>query len=74
MRSYEPLTGRFISVDPITTKYPELTPYQFASNRPIDGVDIDGLEYVKRIHTVNAQGQILSTKDIVYYTKSLVSR
>jgi hypothetical protein len=26
-------------------KYPELTPYQFASNRPIDGVDLDGKEY-----------------------------
>ncbi len=24
-----------------------LTPYQFASNRPIDGVDLDGLEYLR---------------------------
>lgn len=24
-----------------------LTPYQFASNRPIDGVDLDGLEYIR---------------------------
>jgi hypothetical protein len=32
-------------VDPITAEYPELTPYQFASNRPIDGVDQDGLEW-----------------------------
>jgi len=34
-----------LSVDPITKEYPELTPYQFASNRPIDGIDLDGLEY-----------------------------
>jgi hypothetical protein len=34
-------------VDPITSDYPELTPYQFASNRPIDGIDFDGLEYMK---------------------------
>jgi hypothetical protein len=33
-----------LSVDPLTPEYPELTPYQFASNRPIDGVDLDGLE------------------------------
>ena len=37
--------GRFWSIDPIARKYPELTPYQFASNRPIDGLDLDGLEY-----------------------------
>jgi len=45
MRIYDPRVGRFLSVDPITQKYPELTPYQFASNRPIDGLDRDGLEF-----------------------------
>ncbi|HBG70623.1 MAG: hypothetical protein A2W93_09630 [Bacteroidetes bacterium GWF2_43_63] len=45
MRIYDPRLGRFLSVDPITSNYPELTPYQFASNRPIDGIDLDGLEY-----------------------------
>jgi hypothetical protein len=35
-----------LSVDPLSYKYAELTPYQFASNRPIDGIDLDGLEYV----------------------------
>jgi RHS repeat-associated protein len=47
MRIYDPRLQRFLSVDPITKEYPELTPYQFASNRPIDGVDLDGLEYLK---------------------------
>ena len=37
--------GRFLSVDPLTKKYPELTPYQFASNRPIQGIDRDGKEF-----------------------------
>jgi RHS repeat-associated protein len=45
MRIYDPRIGKFLSVDPITKNYPELTPYQFASNRPIDGIDLDGLEY-----------------------------
>jgi len=45
MRIYDPRLGKFLSVDPITNEYPELTPYQFASNRPIDGIDIDGLEW-----------------------------
>ncbi|RFM25567.1 RHS repeat domain-containing protein, partial [Deminuibacter soli] len=47
MRIYAPRLGRFLSVDPLSPKYPELTPYQFASNRPIDGIDQDGLEYAQ---------------------------
>jgi hypothetical protein len=47
MRVYDPRVGKFLSVDPITAKYPELTPYQFASNRSIDGIDKDGEEYMK---------------------------
>lgn len=49
MRIYDPRLGRFLSVDPITKKYLELTPYQFASNTPIWGTDLDGLEV--RIYT-----------------------
>lgn len=36
---------RFLSIDPLSSKYPQLTPYQFAGNSPISGVDLDGLEY-----------------------------
>jgi len=45
MRMYDTRLGRFPSVDPIAAQYPMLTPYQFASNSPISGVDLDGLEY-----------------------------
>jgi len=38
MRMYDARVCRFISVDPISKKYPELTPYQFASNRPIQAM------------------------------------
>jgi hypothetical protein len=31
-------------VDPISKEYPELTPFQFASNTPIMAIDLDGLE------------------------------
>jgi hypothetical protein len=37
--------SRFLSVDPLAKKFPELSPYQYASNRPIDGKDLDGLEW-----------------------------
>src|SRR5690606_3531311 len=45
MRVYDPRLGRFLSVDPLTIGFPMLTPYQFASNSPIAGIDIDGLEF-----------------------------
>ena len=43
-RLYNPGIGRFLSVDPLARSFPELTPYQFASNTPIQAVDLDGLE------------------------------
>ena len=43
-RIYDPRLGKFLSTDPITDEYPELTPYQFASNTPIWAIDLDGLE------------------------------
>ena len=46
-RIYNNILGRFLSIDPVTFDYPMLTPYQFASNRPIDGIDLDGLEYIR---------------------------
>jgi RHS repeat-associated protein len=49
-RIYNPVWGKFLSVDPLTGSYAMLTPYQFASNRPIDGVDLDGLEWNQATH------------------------
>jgi RHS repeat-associated protein len=46
MRYYAAWIGRFVSVDPLQFDYPELTPFQYASNRPISGIDLDGLEYI----------------------------
>jgi RHS repeat-associated protein len=39
-RQLDTRIGRFWSVDPLTKKFPMLTPYQFASNTPIWGVDL----------------------------------
>jgi RHS repeat-associated protein len=44
MRMYMKKIGRFPTVDPLTAKFPMLTPYQFASNTPIRAIDLDGLE------------------------------
>jgi hypothetical protein len=42
---------RFLSVDPMAGSFSMLTPYQYASNRPIDGIDLEGLEYLT--YTIN---------------------
>lgn len=71
MRIYDSRLGRFLSVDPITKKYPELTPYQFASNRPIDGIDQDGLEYASYRIYVDKNQNVTAIK-LVYTDYKLV--
>lgn len=44
MRVYDPRLGRFLPIDPLSKSYPWYTPYQFAGNRPIVAIDLDGLE------------------------------
>lgn len=61
MRLYDRRLGRFISVDPLYKKYPELTPYQFASNTPIQAIDLDGLEKLIYIYNFSAD-KITKTK------------
>ncbi len=46
-RYYAAWLCRFVSVDAIQFEYPDLTPYQYASNRPVTMIDLDGLEGVK---------------------------
>ena len=43
-RIYNPGIAKFLSVDPLTKSYPWYTPYQFAGNKPIAAIDLDGLE------------------------------
>ena len=41
-RYYASWIGRFVSVDPLQDKYPYYTPYQYAGNKPVTMLDIDG--------------------------------
>lgn len=43
-RMHDPRTGRFFTADPLTSKYPWYSPYQFSGNRPIDAIELEGLE------------------------------
>lgn len=68
-RYLDPAINRFISVDPLALDFPELTTFQYASNRPVDGIDLDGLEYVdaqgRQLGPVNPQEYANKTGIIV---------
>ena len=44
-RFYDPALGRFICLDPIADKFAHVSPYNYAENRPINGVDLWGLQF-----------------------------
>jgi len=41
---HDPRIGRFLSNDPLFKDFPFLTPYQYASNTPIQAIDLEGKE------------------------------
>ena len=57
-RIYNPIITKFLSVDPLASSFPYYTPYQFAGNKPIVAIDIDGLE--EWIAIFNTNGDISS--------------
>ena len=44
MRIYNPGIAKFLSVDPLASKFAFYSPYQYAGNKPIGAIDLDGLE------------------------------
>jgi len=61
-RIYDPRLVRFKSVDPLSKNYAMLTPYQFASNTPIQAIDLDGAERLDAFVLIGeaAKGEVLS--------------
>jgi len=65
-RMHDPRVGRFFAVDPLFKEYPELTPFQFASNSPIDMVELEGMEggwVVEKGAAVYRPGPVLKSFD-----------
>jgi RHS repeat-associated protein len=48
-RTQDPQLGRFSQVDPLASKYVYNTPYAYAENRPIDGIDLEGKEFWRMV-------------------------
>jgi RHS repeat-associated protein len=62
MRIYDTRIAKFLSIDPLIKDYPELTPYQYASNNPIANIDIDGLEGGSTTNPYATYGIVTRTK------------
>jgi RHS repeat-associated protein len=62
MRIYNPALGKFLSVDSLTKDYPHYSPYQFAGNKPIWAVDLDGAEEYYVTDYFNAAGRLYKTE------------
>ena len=62
MRYYAAWICRFISVDPLQFEYPHYTPYQYAGNKPISYIDLDGREEIKpiRLDLIEPETSIIS--------------
>ncbi|MCX6232776.1 MAG: RHS repeat-associated core domain-containing protein [Bacteroidetes bacterium] len=43
-RIYDPRIGRWLALDPLQAKYPDLSPYNFCANNPIIFIDPNGKE------------------------------
>jgi RHS repeat-associated protein len=65
-RIYDSRLGKFISVDPLVASYPWNSSFAFAENMVIDGVDLEGGEYLNANYKlITKQG-----KTTVYLTHS----
>jgi RHS repeat-associated protein len=62
-RQYDPLSGRFLSVDPLYESFPDKTPYHYCNNNPISFKDPSGLSPEEEKKSVD-QIQTLVWKDI----------
>lgn len=58
-RIEDPRIGRFFSSDPLTTKYPNNSPYAFSENRVISAIELEGLE----AYDLNTQETIIMPTD-----------
>lgn len=67
-RLYDPTIGRFPSIDPIAEQFPHVSAYNYAENRPIDGIDLWGLQYV---NANEARIQLMRDGKILYKMQNM---
>ena len=65
-RMHDPRVGRFLSLDPLASKYPWNSPYVFSENKVIDAIELEGLEqqkYYLNLHDPDPQLELEWDRD-----------
>jgi RHS repeat-associated protein len=62
-RNHDPQIGRFIEVDPLSEKYVYNSTYAFSENRVINGIELEGLEFVPFGYSYNGSAADRITKN-----------
>ncbi|MEA3495129.1 MAG: RHS repeat-associated core domain-containing protein [Bacteroidota bacterium] len=79
-RIYDPRLGRWLSLDTLQAKYPTISPYSFATNRPIIAIDIDGRDVYIVVTSMGGEGGargqghmalVVGNEEVGYYLVSL---
>jgi RHS repeat-associated protein len=66
-RMYDYRLARFMSTDPMASSFSYMSPYIFAENRPIDGIDLDGLQWIRADVVINSKYNV--TASMCYKTQ-----
>ena len=69
---YDPRTSQWLSVDPLASKYPNMSPYNYCAENPVKYGDLDGRDFVLLIAKNGAAGKghmgaVIQDKNGAYY-------
>ena len=68
-RYYAPWIARFISCDPLSAQYAQLSPYNYSDNNPINDYDIDGMQNKNSEGSEQSENSNSSHPKVHYYNK-----
>ncbi len=75
-RMHDPRVGRFLSLDPLAPQYPHNSPFAFAENRVIDGIELEGLEFLNKDDAMVESrfgGTFIKVENVQHLTQSRIN-